>query len=234
MGRPVIAFAFAFMGLTAIGVYIATLTQTLYSLALAAVALLVITIGVYLLNIFAKQHREKLENTFSSQRDERGVVGYQPTDEVITDPEAIQKKSVSVGQSSGITAAIGLLLIIGGAYWTYDVKTLIDKAIRTNGTIVSQVSERNSEGQTMYRAVVQFRPYRQEAVQFKDSTSSSHPSWKVGDKVQVYYDPDNVDDAMVDGGLFNYLVQSIMLLVGAMLLLLSLWQYRQKSKSANT
>ncbi|MGB5964901.1 MAG: DUF3592 domain-containing protein [Sulfurimonadaceae bacterium] len=225
MGRPIIAFAFAIMGLISIGVYISTIIETGNSLSLLTVGFFVLPIGVYVLNIFTKQHREKLEHAFSYQRDERGVIGYQPTEEVITNSEFIQKKITASSKISGIVAVVGLALVIFGAYWTYDVKTLIDKAIRTNGTIVSQVSDRG-DGQTMYSAIVQFRPYKQDAVRFKDSTSSSHPSWKLGDKVHVYYDPNNVKDAMIDSGLFTYIGQFAMILLGVLLLLFSFWKYQ--------
>lgn len=188
------------------------------------------SIGVYVLNIFTRQHRDKLEKEFSYQRDERGVIGYQPTEEIITDLGSIQKKITASSKNSGIIAVIGLVFVIIGAYWAYDVKTLIDKAIRTNGTIVSQVSDRNSDGQIMYSAIVLFKPYKQDVVRFKESSSSSHPSWKIGDKVKVYYDPNNVSDAMIDNGVFNYLGQFAFVLLGALLLLFWFFKYQGKSK----
>ncbi len=73
--------------------------------------------------------------------------------------------------------------------------------VKAQGTVVDVVSRtqtQSGERKTFFYAVVEFRTADGEAIRFEDSTGSNPPAYRVGDAVEVLYDPQTPQSAMID------------------------------------
>ncbi len=229
MARPVLALAFLFMGLVPIGISVFEIERADHQIYALQGAVLLLAAGVFALLAFSKTYRERKEREFSYSKNEQGLIGYETTQSIITDAKVIQKRTVSKN-AYAFGAVIGTVMVAGSLYWSSQLHAYMESAIRTHGTIVSQKSS-YSDGSTTYAPVIEFRPYKSETIMFTSNIGSSNPSWRVGDDVFVLYDPNNVDDAMMDRGWFNYFFQLLLGLTGAFMLALSGWQLWKKSQA---
>ena len=196
--------------------------------ALEGVALL-LAAGTFILLRFSKVYRDRKEKKFKYQKNESGIIGYEATQEFITDAHVVQKSTVSK-RAHAFGAFIGAVMIAGALYWADHLHAYIDSATRTHGVIVSQKSS-YSDGSTTYAPVIEFTPHKSGTVRFTSNVSSSSPSWKVGDMVNVFYDPNNTNDAMMDREWFNYFFQLILGSIGIVILGVSSWQFWKKSQA---
>jgi hypothetical protein len=185
--------------------------------------------GTYILLRFSKVYRERKEKEYTYQKNESGVIGYEIKKEMISEADIVQKRSVSKN-ANAVGAFIGAVALGAALYWADYLHTYIEKSVRTHGTIVSQKSS-TSDGSTTYAPIIEFTPYKSETIRFTSNISSSSPSWNVGDRVFVFYDPQNSSDAMMDRGWFNYFFQLILGLVGIVVFSVSSWQFCKKSQA---
>ncbi len=229
MTRRWIALVFAAMGALFMGIAIAnfkTSDHQFYAIE-AALILTIAAVGIGV--TLTRKYRQKLESGFDYTLHKNGTIGYQPTPEMLLDTQSVQKYSAPrAALLFGVILGAGM--IIGSLYWADHVYSFIEKAEHVSGVIVSQTSH-VSDGTTMYSAVIEFTPYQHgKPVRFTSSISSSHPMWEVNDRVHVYYDPDKIDDAMEDLGVFNYIIQFVIGLTGLIIVVVSGIQYRKKSR----
>jgi hypothetical protein len=94
-------------------------------------------------------------------------------------------------------AIIGLFLLIGCIVFSITTKQFIDKAIVATGTVVSMEMSTSGSGPDTYRPVVTFQTVNSETIQFTSSSGSSPASYRVGQGVEVIYDPESPDNAKI-------------------------------------
>ena len=228
MARPMLALAFLFMGLIPIAIAISEIERLNNQLYALEAGILMLAAGTYILLRFSNVYRERKEKEFTYHNNESGVIGYETTKEIISEADIVQKRSVSKN-ANAVGAFIGAVVLGGALYWADHLHTYIEKAVRTHGTIVSQKSS-TSDGSTTYAPIVEFTPYKSETIRFTSDISSSSPSWNVGDRVFVFYDPQNSSDAMMDRGWFSYFFQLILGFIGVIIFVVSSWQFWKKSQ----
>src|SRR5699024_5646502 len=92
--------------------------------------------------------------------------------------------------------AIGLGMLIGGIYFLLQSSSFRAKAKMTTGTVVDR-SVSISDGSQMYTPIIEFQPTWGENIRFHSSVASSPPKYSIGDKVEVYYLPDDPSHAKI-------------------------------------
>lgn len=97
-----------------------------------------------------------------------------------------------------VFAAVGLGMLLGALIWYRSTSTFIQEAVIAEGTVVKLVPVR-SDGSTTYRPTVRFTAAAGQVVEFSSSSSSRPPAYAVGEKVKVYYRPQEPRDAKISG-----------------------------------
>lgn len=117
-----------------------------------------------------------------------------------------------------IVAGVALLLLGGHLY--RKTETFLSAALHATGTVVALEANHSSDG-TTWAPLVEFeaggRTHR-----FKDSVSSSPPSWRRGDRAEVLYDPLHPGDARIDRGPWNKGIPLLVAAAGVLFLALGL------------
>ncbi|MBT5073799.1 MAG: DUF3592 domain-containing protein [Kordiimonadaceae bacterium] len=123
-----------------------------------------------------------------------------------------------------VTGIIMLALTVGlggGAYFTAsNMINLSQNGQTANGEIidVSSRSSNDNSGYTYY-AIARFIDNKGQSIKFEDSFSSSQPLYRIGEKVDILYSDDNPADAIIDRGIYNWIIS--LALAGAAVL--TLW-----------
>ncbi len=112
----------------------------------------------------------------------------------------------------------GLGLIALGMYLHNRTEAFLARALHGRGVVVAMAANR-SNNSTTWAPVVEFEDGSR-SFRFKDSVSSSPPSWQVGDIADVLYDPANPSDARIDRGFWNRGVPFLVTAGGALFLCL--------------
>jgi hypothetical protein len=93
---------------------------------------------------------------------------------------------------------IGIAMLLGAFFLYRSTSSFLATAITAPGTVTELVAVR-SDDSTTYKPVVQFTTAKGEAIEFASSTSSSPPSYRVGESVQVLYRENDPRDAKING-----------------------------------
>ncbi len=83
---------------------------------------------------------------------------------------------------------IGLILLLIALAFGVSTQLFLSQASVADGTVISP---RNPESGRRYASVISFNTANGQTVQFTTSVSSSPPEFEFGQKVKVYYNPDN-------------------------------------------
>lgn len=107
--------------------------------------------------------------------------------------------SVFVG---GLVAiAVGLVVLFLGYQWRISTEQRIATMVKAQGTVVEVVSRtQRSDGErkTFFYPTVEFRTAAGDVIRFEHSTGSNPPAYRVGDAVDILYNPQTPQDAMID------------------------------------
>jgi len=159
-------------------------------------------------------------------------------EEYLQTPEG-RRMAADTEQSQRIAAPVFLLLgcaALWGAWHTgHNVRDLALHGQRARG-VIEKFETHRSDNTTMYRARVAFTDARGDQHSFTEKAAVSHPSKRVGDKVDVLYLPEKpAASAVIDAGAWgNWLWPLLLGLGGAGLLVgaLALWR-KQRVASEN-
>ncbi len=136
----------------------------------------------------------------------------------------IQRKTSVIACIVG--AIFGLLIFIGGLASLYKISSLVNKSVKVYGEVVASKIIPSGKGyETM--STVSFSDENGNGVQFQDHMSSHAPS--IGDKVNVFYEPQNPSNAQIDDGIYMWVGGIMMTLIGAMLMIASWWGIKPKA-----
>jgi len=114
----------------------------------------------------------------------------------------------TVNRAFGVVGLlVGLALLFGGAYFVHHAHLdeflgLIAKSQTAEGTVIENrpVEVHPSSGRTLpytsYQAIVAFADQNDRPVTLPDQIAFSPPSFRVGQRVRVFYDPQNPQRAM--------------------------------------
>ncbi|WP_418125734.1 DUF3592 domain-containing protein [Variovorax sp. 160MFSha2.1] len=100
-----------------------------------------------------------------------------------------------------VFGAVGLVLCAVAWLLHHNTATFIASAGRTQGEVMRllhvESSKRNESG--TWKPLVRFKAPSGEIIEFAPSSSSSPPAYEVGETVDVFFDPNAPQDAMLDG-----------------------------------
>jgi len=123
-----------------------------------------------------------------------------------------------------VSLLFGLGLLVGGGYFAERKREFIAKSVAVPGQVIENervqwTDNRRGSSRTSYRAIVSFIDQRGQAFTHRDTIAMNPPPFRVGERVMVFYDPENPQKAMIDRGAKNYLIPGIALGLGALITL---------------
>jgi len=92
---------------------------------------------------------------------------------------------------------IGLGMLVGSFFLYQNTVSFLETAIKADGVVVDLVRSRNSDS-TTYAPTVRFKTNRGNTIEFTSTTSSNPPSYSVGEKVEVLYEPSQPHSAKIN------------------------------------
>jgi hypothetical protein len=109
--------------------------------------------------------------------------------------------------------ALGVGLLVGGAFTYRSTRAFLSTAVPAEGTVVAYAESRSSKGELTYYPVVAFTPRDGSKVEFQASSGGSSRG-PVGERVAVLYDPRNPHRAEVHSFLALWLLCVLLLGLG--------------------
>ena len=142
---------------------------------------------------------------------------------------------------STVFLAIGISFLGVGLWWSHVTQRFLARAQTVDGVVVALDPRQSSNTGTTYAPVVEFQPPGAPAQRYTESFASNPPSYTVGERVRVYYDPAQPSSARLNGFfslwfgplLFGGLGAVFALIGGVVLLLLQRRRRRDAELRAN-
>ena len=115
---------------------------------------------------------------------------------------------------------IGILLLALSFFFEQKTTAFIAKAVKADG-VVSDMVRSYSNRSYSYAPVVRFVARDGKKIEFKSSVSSNPPSYRIGQKVTVFYDPENPQTAKINSFMSLWALPAVTGGVGTLFLLVS-------------
>lgn len=132
---------------------------------------------------------------------------------------------------SRVFASIGLLFLAVGAFTAWRAFTFTDSSAKAAGTVVELRLSRSGSSSSGHAPVVRFTTNEGRTVEFVSSVSSKPPAYKIGEEVEVLYDPKDPWHAEIDSFVSLWLLPSILFLPGGVFFMIgSVMIYLRKKK----
>ncbi|MCR4031309.1 MULTISPECIES: DUF3592 domain-containing protein [Flavobacterium] len=135
-----------------------------------------------------------------------------------------------------VFSIVGAGLLAGAIYLYVDKQAFLAKAETVQGTVTELIPKRSKES-TTYSPVFSFTTKTGQTIMHHSSVSSSPPSYDVGEKVEVFYDPENPNKAEIKGFVSLWLGVLILGVVGTVFFLIGslgiVFRWLKKRKTQN-
>ena len=124
----------------------------------------------------------------------------------------------------GLTfAVIGLVALVIGILWIRSTKERLKTMINHTGTVVEKVRvERPGETANFY-PVVEFKTQTGEVFRFEGKTSGTEYEYKIGEQIEILYDPQDPKGAMINSWKELWLPPIALMLIGGGVMLVGLF-----------
>jgi hypothetical protein len=119
----------------------------------------------------------------------------------------------------GIVIGLGLLSL--GWQWRAHTQDMVAAMLPVEGRVVQMIPLVNDEGKTHFYPIVEFRTAEGRTIRFQGSAGSNPPAHRVGDQVQVRYDSQSPESAVIDSWEL-WLPSSILIGVGGFFALMGI------------
>lgn len=139
---------------------------------------------------------------------------------LMTPPEIAARVKMLDRQALVTTPLVMLFavgLIVAGLHLGREVQGFADNGVRAEGAIAGVNGRRDSDGKTMYHAVVAFETQDGRRVRFEDKAGASAAIYETGERIAVIYDAQNPEKAMIDRGVLNWVLPGALILAGVLL-----------------
>ncbi len=115
----------------------------------------------------------------------------------------------------GLTfAVIGLVAVVIGILWIRSTKERLKTMINHTGTVVEKSRvERPGETATFY-PVVEFKTQTGDVFRFEGKTSGAEHEYKIGEQIEILYDPQDPKGAMINSWKELWLPPIVLMLIG--------------------
>lgn len=109
---------------------------------------------------------------------------------------------------------VGLGLCAGGGYWGWLTRDFTQTATTAPGTVVELARHSDSEGGDSYSPVVEYTLPSGRTVRFEEDVSSDPPSHRVGESVEVLYNPEKPEEARINNAFTLWFGPGLLLSLG--------------------
>ncbi|MET0985234.1 MAG: DUF3592 domain-containing protein [Steroidobacteraceae bacterium] len=158
-------------------------------------------------------------------RHELDATRVRPIEEILNEPariEQVVRSQRAFRRWSPLLCLLGLALLAGAYHLGHTLHVLKSTGVRTAGGVVALEASTDSDS-TTYRPIVEFNTAGNVVVRFKDRVGSNPPSHRTGDAVAVLYAADAPQaTAMIDRGVWNWVIPGLLLCFGPSLSALGL------------
>ena len=140
------------------------------------------------------------------------------------------KKTKTLKYVGPIFTLVGIAVLALGIYLGIERKNFLETALSTDGEVV-ELNRKRSDDSYVYYPVVEFSPPGStNTLTFEHDSGSNPPSYSVGESVEVLYDPQNPNEAIIDAGLMNWFGTGIASFLGLIFTLVGVSSVRRWSK----
>jgi hypothetical protein len=101
------------------------------------------------------------------------------------------RTSTAVRLVKYVFPSVGLILLVISVFVYYNTRQFVERSITTTGKVIDMKTD------DTYHPVVEFRTADDETLQFTSSTGSKPPAYRVGQEVEVLYDPASPHSAQI-------------------------------------
>ena len=126
----------------------------------------------------------------------------------------------------------GVGVIALGVYTSHTLLELEGSGLRTSGRVISLSASSSSNGGTTYHPIVSYCDSAGRTIVFRDATGTNPPTHHVGDRVTVLYRPGDPARAIIDRGVWNWLPEVVLYLLGGALVAGGLAAWRARTAMA--
>ena len=147
---------------------------------------------------------------------------------------SVPANSVGIQAVNRVVGVIGLsaalFFFLGGGFFLHRMhldEFLFKRAV-AHGRVLENRSKQNNPSRlngwsylpfVSYHAIVQFQSREGRTITYADVIGFTRPSFRVGQDVTIFYDPEEPQHAMIDRGAKNYLIPGICLIFGGFMVL---------------
>lgn len=127
-------------------------------------------------------------------------------------------------QTNGIFVmliGLGALLTIIGAFVFFRMRRPAGRTLRSSGVVIEQ-EESDDDGTTVYSPIVKFTAHDGAETTFTDGHASNPALYKVGEAVEVAYDPANYRNARIASSFRRYMAAIVIIVLGLVMLAVGL------------
>jgi hypothetical protein len=218
--RPVLTSIFLIAGFLLIFLAASQYDFTFWTLLIVAIAVSVLVPRLFR-QLTAKESKHALSEKSYKERvlEKRQLNEVDKTDLI----GKIRKQKRQANIMNPVMILISIMLALGGVYMANNVESLKESGVFAEGTVVEYEREFIAgENRTSYYPVVEFLLPDGKTIRFRDSSGSSQPVLKSGEKVAVIYDPAQPGQAMIDRGAWNLLPAAGLVCTGFLLFVLGI------------
>ncbi len=209
--------------------------------SITSVLLLLVFLVYFAFRIFNRFDGKNITEKFQKMDKKKGFFeSLEKNTQPITDEETFlgaesfkseqSKYNAMLKKWMPVNYAIAFGMIFGSLYWTHDVYQFSQKAITTTGKIVAfkQGRSTSSDGRTIYTyaPIISYEVNGQK-LEYTSKVSTSSPSRKTGEMVEIMYNPKNPTEAMIERGIMNYILEIILFTAGIAILII-LWRIKKR------
>ncbi len=138
--------------------------------------------------------------------------------ELISTPEQIDQETAVYRKSNKVAAPlctlIGIAAVAGAIYLGMEKYEFLQVAQPAQGEVVDLESQ-SSDGGYVYYPIVEYSPQSSyDVIRFKHDSGSSPPGYSVGERVDVLYHPKDLENAIIDSGIFIWLAPALLGFIG--------------------
>lgn len=138
-------------------------------------------------------------------------------EEFLKKSQEMQRSGIKLSRIvGGIFMGIGIILLAVALYLVYSHQQFEKKAIVVTGKVVdyqSYISTDDNSSTTMYRPVFEYE-YKGKTYTHESSGSSSSKGFEIGDPVDIFIDPDNPDDVLVNSFMEKWFLPLLLGIMG--------------------
>ncbi|WP_322822651.1 DUF3592 domain-containing protein [Chloroflexus sp.] len=111
-------------------------------------------------------------------------------------------------------AIIGAVVIFAGWLWQHSTRERLNTMISDTGTVVDLLKVQRPGETASFYPIVEFRTQAGEVVRFEGSTGVSENTYRIGQQVDILYDPRSPQDARIDSWFELWLPPLVVILLG--------------------